>query len=91
MASLVRSGKQGTGWALEQSYGREKWTQPVEDVIALGTVLGVDLAAPTAAITPPQARKLGIDADVIAAYSTKPPGELKLVPQSDKAALKAFG
>lgn len=90
VASLVRSGKQGTGWALEQGYGREKWTQPVEDVIALGAVYGKDLAAPAAAITPPQARKLGIDADVIAAYSTKPPGELKLVPQTDRAALKAF-
>ena len=90
VASLVRSGQQGTGWTLEQGYGREKWTQPVEDVIALGALYGKDLAAPVAAITPPQARKLGIDDDVIAAYSEKPKGEMKLVPVTDRDAQRVF-
>lgn len=91
IASLVRSGKQGTGFALEQGYGRERWTQPVEDVVAMGALFGKDLAAPPAAITPVQARKKGIDENVIAAYSEKPKGEMKLVPVSDRDAIKVFG
>lgn len=88
--AAIRKGEPATGWTLEQGYGREKWTQPVADVIALGVALGHDLAKPQEAITPAQARKKGIDEAVISAYSEKPKGEMKLRPLDEKSIRKAF-
>mgnify|MGYP006377551721 FL=1 len=88
--AAIRKGEAATGWTLEQGYGREKWTQPVADVIALGVALGHDLAKPQEAITPAQARKKGIDDAVISAYSEKPKGEMKLRPLDEKSIRKAF-
>lgn len=88
--AAVRSGASDTGWEVFQGYGREKWTQPAADVIAMGKALGKDLAKPLEPITPNQARKLGIDAAVISAYSEKPPGEMKLRPLDGRQVRKAF-
>lgn len=88
--AAIRKGEPATGWTLEQGYGREKWTQPVADVLALGAALGHDLAKPQEAITPAQARKKGIDEAVISAYSEKPKGEMKLRPLDEKSIRKAF-
>ena len=88
--AAIRKGEPATGWTLEQGYGREKWTQPVADVLALGAALGYDLAKPQEAITPAQARKKGIDDAVISAYSEKPKGEMKLRPLDEKSIRKAF-
>lgn len=68
------------GWMLEQGFGREAWTVTPEEVFALGDMMGVDLRKKPEAITPAQARKLGLDEDVSKAYSKRPPGEVKLVP-----------
>lgn len=88
--AAVRGGANDTGWELQQGYGRERWTQPAADVIAMGQALGKDLAKPLEPITPNQARKLGIDAAVISAYSEKPPGEFKLRPLDGRQVRKAF-
>jgi hypothetical protein len=69
--------------------GREKWTLPVEQVIALGDVLGVPLVKP-ATITPAQARKL-MDPAIVDGLATTPYGEFKLKPSNDTTAAKAFG
>lgn len=86
----LRKGNTATGFELVQGYGREKWTQPVADIVAMGELFGKTLSKPAEAITPAQARKLGIDEAVISAYSEKPKGEMKLRPLDDKNIRKAF-
>lgn len=88
--AALRAGETRTGFELYQGFGREKWTQPVEDIVAMGSMFGKSLAKPAEAITPAQARKLGIDEAVISAYSEKPKGEMKLRPLDDKSIRKAF-
>ena len=87
---LIRSGKIVPGWNLEQGKGREKWAKPIEEVIALGEMFGQDLSKPPEAITPNQARKLGIDASVITAYSEVPQTGLKVVPNNANKAREVF-
>ena len=65
-------------------------TVPVPEVLALGEMFGKALAKPTEAITPKQARDLGIDATVIDAYAERPRGALRLEPVDDNAAKLAF-
>lgn len=73
--------KQGTsiaGWRTEQGMGREKWSKPIDEVLALGQMMGVDIAKPSA-ITPKQAIKAGLSAEIVSQYSETPKGEIKLV------------
>lgn len=89
MAQL-RGGAANTGFEIYQGQGREKWSQPVADVVAMGAVFGHDLSKPAEAITPAQARKKGIDETVISQYSYRPTGEFKIRPVDDKSIRKAF-
>lgn len=89
LKGLIRSGKAVPGYRVEESVGRERWTRPVEEVFALGDMLGHDLRDPKA-ITPNAARKLGIDAAVITAYSEKPRTGLKVVPDNGNKAKQVF-
>lgn len=77
---LVRGGADVFSWRAEYSYGREKFTVPAEQVIALGDNLGVDVRKPTATLTPAQCVKAGIDREVIKAFAEKPRGAMTLVP-----------
>lgn len=86
----ILKGDTSTGWELVQGYGREKWTQPVSEVVAMGAMFGKSLSKPAEVITPAQARKLGIDDAVISAYSEKPKGQMKLRPLDDKNIRKIF-
>lgn len=87
---LIRGGKLVPGWMTENSFGREKWIQPVEEVVAMGDMLGTDLRKPQEAVTPNQARKLGVDASVITAYSSTPRTGLTLVPDNGNKAKQVF-
>jgi hypothetical protein len=75
---------------LERTQGREKWFKPVAEVLALGKMLGYNLAKPTEAITPTQARKLGMPAELTAAYAGRAGGEMVLVPDDGTKARKVF-
>lgn len=90
VTSIIRGGAAVPGWMVEQSYGRERWAKPVEEVFALGDMLGHDLRDPKA-VTPNQARKLGIDDAVIMAYSEKPKAGVKIVPDNGNKAKHVFG
>lgn len=79
-----------TGFVTEQGYGREKWTEDAETIFALGDMLALDFRKKPEAITPEQAVKLGLDPEVKAAYSYKPKGELKLVPNHKSRVMRAF-
>lgn len=80
----------GTGYVVEQGYGRERWTVEPSEVFALGDAMGLDLRKPAEAITPAQAVKLGLDPEVKAGYSFKPKGEVKLVPLDKSRVVAAF-
>lgn len=87
---LIRSGALIPGWMTEEGIGREKWDKPITEVIALGDMLNFDLRKPEDAITPNQAKKLGVDEAVITAYSTKPRTGLKIVPDNGNKAKQVF-
>lgn len=86
----IKRGRSVRLWAMEQGFGREKWTVPVSEIVELGDVMGLDLRKPAEAITPAQARKKGLDVDVSKAYSETPKGEVKLVRATVSAAARAF-
>lgn len=87
-------GRRGTllpGLRIEHGAGRERWTVPDETVIAMGTVLGVQLGKPPAAITPKQALKAGLPAAAITGLVDTPRGEAKLVEDDGSLARRVFG
>lgn len=86
----VKAGQQIPGWRVEQGMGREKWKVPVEEVIALGQMMGVDVAKP-GVITCKQAIKKGLPADLVSSYTETPTGEIKLVPDDGAKPRNAFG
>lgn len=91
-AQIETTSKKGEvvpGWGLIPSVGIEAWTQPVEQVIALGTMLEMDLAKPGVK-TPNQARKLGMSEDLLAAYAGRKQKGLKLVKDTESTARKIF-
>lgn len=75
---------------LESNPGRAKWSVPVNDVINMGAMMGVNLAKP-GVLTPTQARKAGVDAAVISAYSVSQQGAAKLQPHNPASARRVFG
>ena len=75
--AVIRSGGLVPGYRLGRSEGRITWARPVEEVFALGDMMGVDIRKHEAK-TPKQVIKLGIDEKVIAAYSEKSQGSMKL-------------
>lgn len=70
------------GWMTEQGSGREKWARPIDEILALGEMMGVSVSKPSA-ITPKQAIKAGIPAAVVAGYTETPVGSVSLVRDSN--------
>lgn len=88
----LRKGERVPFFKLEQSNGRERWKKPVEEVFAMGDLMGVDLRKPAQAITPQQALKAGIPDTLMPTYSERPAGSLKLVmDENNDIARKIFG
>lgn len=78
---FLQRGQGVAGFEMGTTQPRERFDpERVEELLALGQLLGVDLAKPREPITPAQARKLGIDKGVIDSYAIRPAGERKLVP-----------
>ena len=87
---LMRAGKVVPHWTMIAGQTREKWVKPDAEVIALGVMMGADLAKPPEAITPAQAKAKGVDAAVIAAFSMRPPGAMKLAIDNGAQARRVF-
>jgi hypothetical protein len=87
--AVVKAGRLLEGLTLAASPGRLAWSKPVSEVIALGVMCGVDLGKPSA-VTPTQAIKAGLPADLIAEYATRPAGHLRLVEDDGSVARAAF-
>lgn len=88
--SLIRSGSSVPGWRVETGYGREKWAKPADEIIALGDILGQELRKPPQAISPNQARKLGINDAVVTSYSETPKTGIKIIPDNGDKARQVF-
>jgi hypothetical protein len=87
--SMITRGELVPGFKLESSQGRERWLKTPEEIITMGELLGFKLAKPAEAITPVQAKKLGMDLSLIEHFSQRIPGALKLVETKDGR--KIFG
>ena len=86
----VKGGHDVSGYTLESSPGRKRWSKPVGEVLALGEMMGIDLAKP-GVLTPAQAVKAGLPEELLGAYSERPMGEAKLVASDVTVARKVFG
>ena len=85
----IRAGGMVPGWCLDRgAAGKLAWTKPPAEVLALGELLGLELAKP---MTPTQAGKAGIPDDLIDAYASRSAGSLKLTKASTTLAAKIFG
>lgn len=85
----IQAGKHVDGWSIEQGYGREKYTVPDEQVIAVAKMCGID-ASKTAVITPNQLRAAGMPAEFVNTIARKPLGERKLVRGISSSTRKVF-
>lgn len=90
VAVYIRQGHSVPWHRAEQGYGRQQWIMPVDQVLAMGSLMGVDLSKPGVK-TPKQALKSGVDEAVIKAYSITPLGSIKLVPDNPADARRVFG
>jgi len=86
--SMITRGEYVPGFKLEPGQGREHWTRDACEIITMGELMGINLAKPPEAITPVQARKIGIQDDILQAYSQRVSGKLKLVEETN--ATKVF-
>lgn len=78
LTAAVRRGESVPGWTLQSSAGREKWVKEPAEIVALGTLMGLELGKP-AVVTPNQARKAGLPEDIVKAYSERSAGSVNLV------------
>lgn len=77
--SMAQAGKNIPHYVIDWTKPRTKWTVPAEDVIGYGEMMGLTLSKPPEAITPAQARKLGVGEDVLKEWSETPKGSPQLV------------
>ena len=87
---LIASGGTVPGFAMEQGYGRQKWTEDNDSIIQMCDLLSVDIRKPAEPVTPKQALKLGVDESVITEYSITPRTDAKLVPATQTIASAVF-
>lgn len=89
--NLIRSGVGVPGYAMDAKPGNKKWNTTGDETIRLGDIVGVDLRKPAVVMTPTQAGKAGIPADLIDVFSSRPPGKLKLIKADVSKAEQVFG
>lgn len=86
----VRRGESVPGFGIEETFGREGWSQPPGAVIAMGQMLGKDVSKP-GVLTPKQAIKAGMPEALVKSMTTKESKGLKLAEVDSTAAAKVFG
>lgn len=87
---LLREGKQFRSYEMQASSGRLEWSQGMEPVILeIAKSMGKDIAKPLTPITPTQASKL-LGENIIASFSERKKGALKLRRIDPNKARKTF-
>ena len=87
----IKRGGSVPGWAIEHGAGRQRWKLPDAHIIAVGQMLGINVAKPPEAVTPLQASKLGLPTEHLAGLIDTPRSVAKLVPDDGARARKVFG
>lgn len=89
---VISSGGLVPGWALERKPGRQQWKASDEaHVLALADAFGIgDAVSKRVLITPLQAQKAGLPAELVKLHTERPMGEPKLVPAADTLAAQVF-
>jgi Protein of unknown function (DUF2800) len=72
---FLKSGQQVLGWAMQPKAGREAWKVPPADILALGVP-----SKPAEPVTPAQARKAGIPAEIVAMMAERKSSAPELTP-----------
>ena len=88
LLDAMKRGQHVPHYHVEHGAGREVWNKPAPEVITLGQLYCIDLSKPPQAITPTQARALGVNVD---GWTTRGMGEAKLVADSPFQAARIFG
>lgn len=86
----IKGGSLVPFWSLESTPGRLAWSKPVAEVLALGQMMGLDLAKPPEALTPVQAKKAGLPEALVNTYATRPTGAAKLTADTGVKARLTF-
>lgn len=90
---LLAHGKRGArlpGLSIEHAAGRQRWTLPPQQVIAIGQALGVHIAKEPDVMTPKQAIKAGLPEAALEGITNRPRGEAKLVLDDGSLARRVF-
>jgi len=81
--ATIKRGQLVPFWMLESSPGRLAWNKPDAEVLALGAMLGLDLAKPVEPITPTQAKAAAkakkIPETIVDSFASRPAGAAKLI------------
>lgn len=87
--NMLRAGTHVPFWAMQSTPGRLGWNRPAVEIFMLGDMLGKNLRSDPEPITPTQAIKAGMPADLVNAYATRSSG-IKLVPDDGTDARLTF-
>lgn len=88
--SIGRGGQRVPHFKIENEAGRLVWKKQPAEVIALGQMLGVDLAKPAEAITPLQAKAAGLNEALLSTFAEQRPGASKLIPDDGTELRRVF-
>ena len=90
--SEIKNGDILPGFMAKQGYGRKRWMKdtPIDEVIQMCDLMGVDARKPVDLDTPAQIIKKGVDEDVINVYSETPMTGVKLVENNEARARNVF-
>jgi len=88
---LAQNGARLPHHALGTGRGKTVWNLPDDQVIAMGSALGLNLAKAPDAITPKQALAAGLNPALMPSLSTHRPGSLRLVVDDGSKARRVFG
>lgn len=87
---VLRSGGMVPGWSMQSKPGREQWTDE-QPVLSLAEGFGLlDTVSVRKLITPSQAIKAGLPAELVRMHTTRLQGEAKLVPTGETLAARVF-
>lgn len=89
--SLIAAGTRVPGFALVEGRAREEWSDDPLTVALSAEAMGFSIRAPLKLLTPNQARATGVPADIVALYSIRPRGTMKLERDSTTDSRKLFG
>lgn len=86
----ARNGQATRYYGMAPKQSRKRWLVEPAEVYALGDAYQIDLRTDKP-LTPPQAVKAGIPAEVVDAYAARPPAGLELKRDNGQTARKIFG